>query len=75
MPEIFKALDGIPLQVDIQTEDKFTVEFYLKPGLENYEWLQQLLKFTRNLHAYVEGQKEKQEALAETADDAESGVQ
>lgn len=75
IPEIFKALDGIPLQVDLQTEEKFTVEFNLKPGMENYEWLQQLLKFTRNLHAYVEDQREKEEALAETAEDAETNVE
>lgn len=60
--EIFKALDGIPLQVDIQSEDQLAVEFSLKPGMENYEWLQHILKFVRNLYTFVEEQREKEAA-------------
>lgn len=57
MQDVFRALDGIPLKVDMKPEEKLTVEFYLKPGMENYEWLQYILNFVRNLYTYIEEQK------------------
>ena len=27
--------------------EQLTVEFYLKPGMEDYEWLQHILKFVK----------------------------
>lgn len=70
--EIFKALDGIPLQVDIQSEDQLAVEFSLKPGMENYEWLQHILKFVRNLYTFVEEQREKEEAQEKEVNEAQT---
>lgn len=59
--EVFRALEGIPLKVDIQPEEQLTVEFYLKPGVENYQWLQYILKFVRNLYNYYEQEFEDAE--------------
>lgn len=52
--EIFRALDGIPLQVDIQTDGQLAVAFFLSKDVHNYEWLQHILKFVRNLYSYYE---------------------
>lgn len=52
--EVFRALEGVPLQVDMKPGAQLTVEFILNDGMENYEWLQQLLKFVRNLYTYYE---------------------
>ena len=57
--EIFKALEDIPLKVDFQNEEQLTVEFYLKPTMDNYEWLQYVLNFVRKLFSYYEKQVEK----------------
>ena len=65
MQELFRALDGIPLKVDMKPGKQLTVEFYLKPGMENYEWLQHILNFVRNLYTFVEKQKEEQDAETE----------
>ena len=65
MQEVFRALDGIPLKVDMKPAEQLTVEFYLKPGMENYEWLQHILKFARNLYTYVEEHRAEDEAEVE----------
>lgn len=63
--EVFRALDGIPLQVDIDPEKQLTIDFYIKEGMHNYEWLQHILKFVKKLYNYYEEQielnKEKEE--------------
>ena len=69
--EIFRALDGLPIQVDIQPEDKLGVTFHLPKGINNYEWLQHILKFVRKLYEYYEKKmekKRKQAAADEKAD-------
>src|SRR5699024_8428097 len=43
MQELFRALDGIPWKVDMKPGKQLTVELYLKPGMENYEWLQHIM--------------------------------
>ena len=65
MQEIFKALDGIPLKVDMKPGEQLTVEFYLKPGMEDYEWLQHILKFVKNLYTYTEENKDEKDSWAE----------
>lgn len=64
--EIFRALDGIPLQVDLQTREQLVVDFQLPKGMHNYEWLSHILKFVRNLYNYyseqVNRKREKEKA-------------
>lgn len=62
--EIFRALDGIPLKVDIQPDAQLTVEFHLKPGLESYQWLEYILKFVRKLFEVYEDENDDDEELA-----------
>lgn len=57
MKEVFKALEGLPLKVDIQPNTQLTLDFYLKEGLENYRWLAYLIDFLRNLSPYFEKEK------------------
>lgn len=52
--EIFRALDGIPLQVDMETDTQLSVQFILKKNMHNYEWLQHLLKFVKNIYTFIE---------------------
>lgn len=47
--DIFKALEDVPLKVDVEPGAQFTLEMHLRPGMETYEWLQYILKFVRNL--------------------------
>jgi transcription-repair coupling factor (superfamily II helicase) len=54
MEEIFRALDGIPLKVDVQPDKQLSLIFNIKPGTESYEWLQYILKFVQNLYTYYE---------------------
>ena len=64
--EVFRALDGIPLQVDIDPEKQLTVDFFVKQDMHNYEWLQHILKFVKKLYSYyeerIELNKEKEHA-------------
>lgn len=46
---IFKALEGIPLEVNVHSEANITIEFQLKNNLNDYQWLSYLLKFLKNL--------------------------
>ena len=60
--EIFRALDGIPLQVDLEMEDQLGVNFKLSKGMNPYEWLGHLVKFVRNVFEYYDKEvKTKQE--------------
>lgn len=52
--EIFKALEGIPLKVEVKAEEQAVLGFQLKDGLENYRWLAYLIDFLRNLSASFE---------------------
>ncbi len=52
LKEVFQALEGIPLKVDVQQEEQLVLDFHLKEKLENYRWLSYLLDFLRNLVAY-----------------------
>jgi transcription-repair coupling factor (superfamily II helicase) len=56
--EVFRALDGIPLQVDMNSDEQLTISFYLKEEMHNYEWLQHILTFAKNLYTYYEEQLE-----------------
>lgn len=69
--EIFKALDGIPLQVDIDAAEELTIEFYLKEGMNDYEWLEAILKFVQRLYTYYEEQLELDREKEEAELDAE----
>ena len=51
---IFKALEGIPLKVEVKAEEQAVLGFQLKDGLENYRWLAYLIDFLRNLSASFE---------------------
>lgn len=46
---VFKALEGIPLKVDMHPEEKLTLEFHLEKNLEDYQWLSYLLQFLAKL--------------------------
>lgn len=54
IPEIFRALDGIPLQVDLETEDKLGVDFRLQKGMHPYIWLSHITKFVKALYEFYE---------------------
>lgn len=69
--EVFRALDGIPLQVDMETEKQLTISFYLKEDMDSYQWLQHILKFTKNLYTYYEEQLEVNEEKEKERLDAE----
>lgn len=60
LKEVFQALEGIPLKVDVQPEAQLTLSFHLKEGLDNYRWLAYLIDFLRNLSPYF-----KEEAVEE----------
>lgn len=52
--EIFRALEDIPLKVDIESGEKLTVQFLLKKNMHDYEWLQYILKFVKKLNSFIE---------------------
>lgn len=69
IPEIFRALDGIPLQVDLETEDNLGVNFRLQKGMHSYEWLGHITKFVKALYEFyeqhVKAKKEQEKALTD----------
>ena len=69
--EVFRALEGIPLQVDLDTGEELAVSFYLKEGMEDYQWLQHILAFAKNLYTYYEEQAELKDEEEATALDPE----
>lgn len=73
--EIFRALDGIPLQVDLETEDQLGVNFRLQKGQQAYEWLGHIVKFVRALFEFyekeIQAKKEQQKAEANKAIEAD----
>ena len=73
--EIFRALDGIPLQVDLETEDQLGVNFRLQKGQQAYEWLGHIVKFVRALFEFyekeIQAKKEQQKAEANNAIEAD----
>ncbi len=56
--EVFRALEGIPLKVEMDPGEKLTVQFMLKKKMHDYEWLQHILNFVKALNVYVEEQVE-----------------
>lgn len=69
--EIFRALEGIPLKVDIQPDEQLVVEFNLKPGMESYQWLEYLSTFVRNLFDYYGDEEEEETTEEKTASNIE----
>lgn len=55
---VFKALENIPLKVDIEPNKPLVLGFQLNEKLENYQWLAYLLQFLRELSSIL-GEEEK----------------
>ncbi|MDN6195397.1 MAG: transcription-repair coupling factor, partial [Atopostipes suicloacalis] len=47
--EVFKALEGIPLKVDLDSDEELILDFHLKKNLKDYQWLAYFLRFLRKL--------------------------
>ena len=75
VPEIFRALDGIPLQVDLDTAKRLGVNFRLVKGQHAYEWLGHIIKFVTALFTYYDKQlkvkKNKEKAVTDKAIEAD----
>lgn len=47
---VFKALEGIPLKVDMHPKETLTLEFHLEKNIEDYQWLSYILQFLTKLY-------------------------
>lgn len=57
--EIYKALEGIPLNVDTRAGEEFMLTIHLKKNMESYQWLAYLLRFLRAFHSFCEKLEEE----------------
>ena len=69
VPEVFRALDRIPVQVDLDTAGKLGVNFRLLKGQHAYEWLGHIIKFVTALFTYYDKQLKVKKAKEKTVAD------
>jgi len=65
LPEVFRALKDIPMKTDMQAEEKLTIDFKVPKRMEDNEWLDALVRFTKICAAYRLENEKKNEDQAE----------
>ncbi|GEK90003.1 transcription-repair coupling factor [Alkalibacterium putridalgicola] len=69
LPEVFKALKDIPMKTDMQSEEKLAIDFKLTRRMNDNEWLDALVLFSKNCAEY-RMEKEKQNEDQASADES-----